>query len=149
LKLRCDSARLSQVVNNLLSNAIKYSPQGGRVEASATARENGIAIEVADQGIGIPEDEHTAIFEPFRRGRALSGAIPGVGIGLSVARRIVEAHGGTISVRSTVGAGSRFVLWLPASTGAVEAAGQSGRDRSVHSARTADRPVAVSSSSIH
>jgi signal transduction histidine kinase len=120
LPLQCDSARMSQIINNLLSNAIKYSPSGGRVEIRATARATGIVIEVSDQGIGIPENEHQAIFEPFRRGRAVSGTIHGVGIGLSVARRLVEAHGGTISVRSAVGAGSTFVLWFPASCGHVE-----------------------------
>jgi signal transduction histidine kinase len=118
LKLRCDGARVSQVINNLLSNAIKYSPEGGPIETRAGARAHGVVIEVADRGIGIPEDEQAAIFEPFRRGRALGAAIPGVGIGLSVARRIVEAHGGSLSVRSSVATGSTFSVWLPASTAA-------------------------------
>ena len=116
LKIRCDSGRMSQIINNLLSNAIKYSPSGGRVEIRAIARGNGVAIEVTDQGIGIPEGELAAIFEPFRRGREVSGTIHGVGIGLSVVRRLVEAHGGTISVSSTVGVGSTFVLWMPGSS---------------------------------
>jgi signal transduction histidine kinase len=115
LQIRCDSGRMSQIINNLLSNAIKYSPSGGRVEIRAAARGNGVAIEVTDQGIGIPESEQAAIFEPFRRGRAVNGAIHGVGIGLSVVRRLVEAHGGTIALRSAVGVGSTFVLWLPGS----------------------------------
>jgi signal transduction histidine kinase len=117
LRIRCDSARMTQIINNLLSNAIKYSPSGGRVELRATARDDGVAIEVMDSGIGIPESEQAAIFEPFRRGRAVNGTIHGVGIGLSVVRRLVEAHGGMISVSSTVGVGSTFKLWLPGPPG--------------------------------
>jgi signal transduction histidine kinase len=113
LLLVCDRTRIMQVINNLLSNAIKYSPQGGRVEARALQRAGGVLIEVADEGIGIPEDEYALIFEPFRRSEGFGWAIPGVGIGLSVAKRIVEAHGGTISVQSLVGAGSTFRAWLP------------------------------------
>jgi signal transduction histidine kinase len=97
----------------LLINAVKYSPQGGRIEVSAAARSNGISIEIADQGIGIPADELTSIFEPFQRSRMVRGRIQGVGIGLSGARRIVEAHGGTIEVHSVVGAGTTFTIWLP------------------------------------
>jgi two-component system, OmpR family, sensor histidine kinase MtrB len=114
LLLRCDSARMSQIMNNLLSNAIKYSPSGGRVEIRASARGDDVVIEVSDQGIGIPESEQAAVFEPFRRGREVSGTIHGLGIGLSVVRRLVEAHGGTISLRSAVAVGSTFVLSLPA-----------------------------------
>jgi signal transduction histidine kinase len=113
LTLVCDSSRMTQVINNLLSNAIKYSPQGGRIEARAREHAGGVTVEIADEGIGIPDDEQAAIFQPFRRSRGGAWAIPGVGIGLSVARRIVEAHGGTISVHSVVGVGSTFSTWLP------------------------------------
>jgi signal transduction histidine kinase len=112
-EVACDRARIDQVVNNLLSNAIKYSPQGGRIEARVCARDNGVSIEIADQGIGIAPEDRAALFEPFRRGKRVSGAIRGTGIGLSVARRIVELHGGHISVESTVGQGSTFSFWLP------------------------------------
>jgi signal transduction histidine kinase len=149
LNLSYDSARMSQVINNLLSNAIKYSPHGGRVEARAGMVENGAAIEIADQGIGVPEDESAAIFEPFRRGRTLSGAIPGVGIGLSVARRIVEAHGGTISVRSMVGVGSTFTIWLPASESVTEPAVRLTRDRRPETRRTATASVSAGTPNIH
>jgi signal transduction histidine kinase len=113
LHVVCDRARIDQVVNNLLSNAIKYSPEGGRIEARAYVRENGVVIEVVDHGIGIAVEDRAAVFEPFRRGRRLSWAIQGTGIGLSVARRIVESHGGHISVESVVGHGSTFSFWLP------------------------------------
>lgn len=114
LPIRCDRARVSQVVNNLLSNAIKYAPQGGRIVAGAAAQANGVLIEITDNGVGIPAEECAAIFEPFRRVSTPGLAIQGVGIGLSVARRIVESHGGRISVASIVGAGSTFSVWLPA-----------------------------------
>lgn len=113
LTLLCDHARIAQVINNLISNAIKYSPHGGRVEARAHESVGGVSIEIADDGIGIREEEYALIFEPFRRSERSGWAIPGVGIGLSAAKRIVEAHGGTISVRSVVGAGSTFRAWLP------------------------------------
>jgi signal transduction histidine kinase len=113
LPVVCDGARMTQVINNVLSNAIKYSPQGGRVEARARENGSGVTIEIADSGIGISTEECATIFEPFRRGQSLGWAIPGVGIGLSVARRIVEAHGGKITVHSVVGAGSTFSIWLP------------------------------------
>jgi len=113
LMLTCDSARVTQVINNLLSNAIKYSGQGGRIEASAREHAGGVLIEISDEGIGIHAEESALIFEPFRRSGTLSGAIPGVGIGLSVTRRIVETHGGRISVQSVVGVGSTFSVWLP------------------------------------
>jgi signal transduction histidine kinase len=113
LPVVCDGARMTQVINNVLSNAIKYSPQGGRIEARAREHASGVTIEIADKGIGISAEECAMIFEPFRRAQSPGWAIPGVGIGLSVARRIVEAHGGRITVDSVVGAGSTFSIWVP------------------------------------
>ncbi len=113
LPLSCDPLRMSQVLNNLVNNAIKYSPQGGQVNVTARRIDDRIAIDIADQGAGIPPEDHQLIFEPFRRGPGTEAAIPGVGIGLSVARRIVEAHGGRIELKSTVGRGSIFSVSLP------------------------------------
>jgi signal transduction histidine kinase len=113
LPVVCDGARMTQVINNVLSNAIKYSPLGGRIEVRALVQAGGVTIEVADSGIGIAPDECAKIFDPFRRAPSPGWAIPGVGIGLSVARRIVESHGGWIAVHSAVGAGSTFSLWIP------------------------------------
>jgi two-component system sensor histidine kinase MtrB len=117
LPLCCDPLRMSQVLNNLVNNAIKYSPQGGQVNVTARRIDDRIAIDIADQGAGIPPEDQQLIFEPFRRGPGTEAAIPGVGIGLSVARRIVEAHGGSIELKSSVGRGSIFSVSLP--TGAV------------------------------
>ena len=109
----CDGTRIGQVLNNLLSNAIKYSPSGGEIEVTLAAGASELALSVRDQGIGISADDVNHVFEPFRRTAATREAIPGVGLGLSVARRIAEAHGGSIIVRSVPAAGSTFTLVLP------------------------------------
>jgi signal transduction histidine kinase len=111
--VRCDATRISQVLNNLLSNAIKYSPQGGHVRAELTATPDAAWIAVKDQGVGIPATERESIFEPFRRSSATRDTIPGVGLGLAVSRRIIEAHGGHIEVESGQGAGTTFRVRLP------------------------------------
>ncbi|HSN93257.1 MAG TPA: HAMP domain-containing sensor histidine kinase [Anaeromyxobacteraceae bacterium] len=113
LRARCDPARVAQVLNNLLSNAIKYSPAGGNVVVSA-AREGDLAVlAVSDEGIGVDLEDRERIFEPFRRG-ASARDLPGVGLGLSISRRIAEAHGGRIEVANRPGGGSLFRLCLPA-----------------------------------
>jgi signal transduction histidine kinase len=113
LRVRCDGARIAQVLNNLLSNAIKYSPGGGpvRVEAGSTA--DGVWVAVHDSGVGVAPSERESIFEPFRRGATHRSGIPGVGLGLSVSRRILEAHGGSIQVESEPGHGATFRIRLP------------------------------------
>jgi signal transduction histidine kinase len=111
--VRADPARLEQVLHNLVSNALKYSPAGSRVDV-AVVREGGEAfLSVTDQGIGISEDERRLLFAPFQRAGNARQRAPGVGLGLSVARRIVEAHGGHIEVDSRPGAGSVFRVRLP------------------------------------
>ncbi|MCP3143094.1 sensor histidine kinase [Pyxidicoccus xibeiensis] len=110
--VRADPARLEQVLHNLVSNALKYSPAGSRVDV-AVRREKGEAfLSVTDQGIGISEEELHLLFVPFRRTGNARQRAPGVGLGLSVARRIVEAHGGRIEVASKPGAGSVFNVVL-------------------------------------
>jgi signal transduction histidine kinase len=111
--VRCDPARLEQVLGNLVSNAIKYSPNGGRVRVTLTAAAGSAVIEVTDEGIGILPEDREHIFEPFRRGASSDGGAPGAGLGLAVARRIVVAHGGTIEVESRAGTGSTFRIRLP------------------------------------
>ncbi|MGV3591869.1 MAG: ATP-binding protein [Gammaproteobacteria bacterium] len=113
LLCRCDDARLTQVINNLLSNAIKYSPNGGAVKVRVRRVENVVIISVADEGIGIAQDDITGIFKPFRRTEATKATIPGIGLGLSASRRIIEAHGGTLTVESEPGHGSTFCVNLP------------------------------------
>jgi signal transduction histidine kinase len=101
------------VLNNLLSNAIKYSPRGGVVRVELTTAPDAAWVAVTDSGIGIPAEELESIFEPFRRSSTTRDAIPGVGLGLAVGRRIIEAHGGHIEVQSQLGVGTTFRVRLP------------------------------------
>jgi two-component system, OmpR family, sensor histidine kinase MtrB len=111
--LRCDALRIQQVLNNLVSNAIKYSPKGGPVEITLQDFEEEAVISVTDHGLGIPPGEQHHIFEPFRRAPLTKAQIPGIGLGLSVARRIVEAHHGRLELRSEPGKGTTFFVHLP------------------------------------
>jgi signal transduction histidine kinase len=104
------------VLNNLVGNAIKYSPEGGPVRINVRMSEEGepaALLTIQDQGIGIPPADLPRIFDRFHRGDNVSGHIGGTGIGLTSARQIIEQHGGTISVRSELGRGSTFDVWLP------------------------------------
>jgi signal transduction histidine kinase len=112
VEVLCDSVRLQQLLNNLVSNAIKYSPRGGEVCLRLVESHGSARLSVTDQGIGVAESERPRIFEPFRRASGTS-TIPGVGLGLFVARRIAEAHGGSVELESEPGKGSTFTLVLP------------------------------------
>jgi signal transduction histidine kinase len=119
VELDCDPFRIEQVLTNLVSNAIKYSPRGGRVRVAVAREAGGVLLAVTDEGIGIAEQELEHVFEPFRRTGTSAEAIAGVGLGLFVARRIVEAHGGRVSMASTIGKGTTVAVHLPrASAGA-------------------------------
>lgn len=109
----CDRVRMGQVLNNLLSNAMKYSPNGGLIIVRVRQNAEEISIEVQDQGIGVPPDEQDRIFKPFQRSSQTRHTIPGIGLGLSASRRIVEAHGGHLTVASADGGGSLFRVVLP------------------------------------
>ncbi len=113
LLLRCDSARLEQVMHNLVSNALKYSPTGSRVDVGVAREGEEVVLSVVDRGIGISTEEMRNLFVPFKRAGKARERTPGVGLGLSVSRRIVEAHGGRIEVESRPGVGSAFRVRLP------------------------------------
>jgi signal transduction histidine kinase len=114
LPLEADAARLRQVLDNLVSNALKFTPSGGSVALSASNGGDRICIEVADTGIGIPREEIGQLFSRFyRASTATRRAIPGTGLGLVIARAIVERHGGTISLESREGEGTRVSVTLP------------------------------------
>jgi len=107
-----DRVRLEQVAANLIDNAVKYTPAGGTVTVDV-ARDNGRALlRVRDTGVGIPTDEQARIWERLFRGDR-SRAERGLGLGLSLVKAIVEAHGGTVSVDSATGQGSTFTVSLP------------------------------------
>ena len=108
-----DRNRLRQVLANLLDNAIKYTSSGGKVEIRARREGDAAVVEVKDTGAGIPPEELPRIWDRLYRGDK-SRSTRGLGLGLSLVKAIVHAHGGEVSVRSAPGQGSTFVLRLPA-----------------------------------
>jgi PAS domain S-box-containing protein len=109
-----DPVRIGQVIDNLISNALKFTPAGGRVDVRAAASGRCVRIEIEDSGTGISEEEQARLFERFyRTSQAQTDAVPGVGLGLSIAKAIVEAHGGQISCMSVEGRGTTFAIDLP------------------------------------
>jgi signal transduction histidine kinase len=112
-----DAERLRTVFRNLLENAVKYSlPESRPVELSATQDGDRVIVRVTDDGPGIPEDDKTNLFEPFFRvDRSRSKKTAGYGLGLSISKRIVEAHGGVIVVENNATNGASFIVTLPTS----------------------------------
>lgn len=109
--LEMDPARVRQVVGNLVANAVRFTPRGGRVSVEAGRQSDGGAwVEVRDTGVGIPAESVEHVFERFHR----SPGSPGSGLGLSIARNLVEAHGGRITLESEVGGGTEVRFTLPA-----------------------------------
>jgi PAS domain S-box-containing protein len=107
-----DERRTWQVLSNLVSNAVKFSPAVAPVEIAVWREEDAVVVAVTDHGAGIPEDQHATVFERFTRLPAAKGT-PGSGIGLFIARSLVEAQGGRISLESAPGLGSTFRFTLP------------------------------------
>jgi signal transduction histidine kinase/FixJ family two-component response regulator len=110
--LRADGARLVQVVSNLVGNAVKFTPAGGTVTLACRAADGGVRVSVADTGPGIPPEQVPHVFGAFWQARNADRR--GLGLGLVIARGIVEAHGGRIWVESEPGRGTTFVFTLPA-----------------------------------
>jgi signal transduction histidine kinase len=112
--IRADASKMDQVFNNLLSNAIKFSHAGSRVTLKARRVGDLVQLSVGDQGQGIPADELGKLFQPFQKSsvRATAGE-KSTGLGLTIVRRIVEGHGGTIEVQSEVGKGTIFIVSVP------------------------------------
>lgn len=109
-----DAKRLHQVIANLLSNAVKYSAEGGHIQVSIQDGVKTASLSVEDRGIGIAKKEQSLIFERFyRTDRSRNRKTGGAGIGLTIARAIVQAHGGKIAVESKEGYGSKFIVTLP------------------------------------
>lgn len=129
---RCigDRDRLAQVLDNLLSNALKFTPPGGRVVVRLAHEGPHARIEVADTGVGIPVEDQPRLFDRFYRARnATSRSVPGLGLGLTIVRTIVEGHGGTVAVRSTPGRGASFTVLLPAADSGSRSRAPSPADR--------------------
>jgi two-component system OmpR family sensor kinase len=113
--VRVDPVLVRRVIDNLLENAHKYSPDGtSLIDLHAHARKDRVDFEVRDRGLGIPPEDLPRVFVPFFRGeRSRSRGTGGVGLGLTLAKRIVEAHGGTIEVESSLGVGTTVRVELP------------------------------------
>jgi two-component system phosphate regulon sensor histidine kinase PhoR len=102
------------VIDNLLSNAVKFTPAGGKVDVEIGRSAGHVQLVVADTGVGMSADDLAHLFEQFHRSKdAVAAGIKGTGLGLSITKAIVEAHGGTITPRSTMGAGTSFTIDLP------------------------------------
>lgn len=115
--VHADPLRFKQILSNLLSNAVKFTPEGGSVRLDSAQRENFVLTSVTDTGVGIsPEDQERLFQDFFRASSAKEAAAEGTGLGLAITRRIVEQHGGKISVHSELGRGSCFTFALPAAT---------------------------------
>jgi signal transduction histidine kinase/DNA-binding response OmpR family regulator len=121
LSIRADSTRFRQVLLNLVGNAIKFTPNGGRIELSAFLVQDKVRVEVRDNGPGIPPEEQQRIFEAFYRLRETGKKTEGTGLGLAITHRLVELHGGELSLESKVGQGSCFYFSLPAAATISEA----------------------------
>jgi two-component system, OmpR family, sensor histidine kinase MtrB len=122
IPFRCDHLRIEQALINLISNAIKYSAAGSVVSVILESREDELELSVCDHGMGITEEDRDCIFEPFRRVGPSKEKVPGVGLGLYIVRKIVEAHQGRIEMESTPNEGSSFRVFLPMRHDTMEAA---------------------------
>jgi adenylate cyclase len=110
-----DEDQMQRALWNLVSNAIKFTPNGGSVSVVSETREKHVILQVKDTGTGIPQEELSSLFSEFRR---LEGAVntEGTGLGLFIVKTIVEVHGGTVTVQSTLGTGTTFTILLPRQT---------------------------------
>ncbi len=114
LLVRADRVRFKQIFYNLVNNAVKFTPERGRVVVEAYQEDSDLCFSVTDSGTGIAADELEVIFEEFHQGATTSSTKEGTGLGLAITKRLVESHGGKISVRSELGKGSCFTFTMPA-----------------------------------
>ncbi|HEU5401378.1 MAG TPA: ATP-binding protein, partial [Terriglobales bacterium] len=112
-QVNMDLRRIGEVLSQFLDNAAKYSPKGTRITITSEVQKAKLVTSVADQGPGIEAIDQSMIFDKFYRGRGQRPTIQGTGMGLAIAKALVEAHGGTINVVSQLGRGSVFSFSLP------------------------------------
>ena len=125
-----DRIRFKQMLYNLLSNAVKFTPEGGKVWMECEVEEGGSRVAVTDTGVGIPSEEHEAIFDQFHQvGVSTKGVREGAGLGLAITKRLVELHRGRIWVESQPDNGSRFIITLPSAIQAGAVAAQGALER--------------------
>jgi signal transduction histidine kinase len=109
-----DPRRVDQIVTNLVENASKYASEGTPIRITVAAADGGVALSVHDEGPGIASEELPRLFDRYFQTRRARAKRRGLGLGLFIAKGLVEAHGGTITVESVPGEGSTFRIWLPA-----------------------------------
>jgi len=131
--VRADERKVKQVLLNLLSNALKFTPEGGRIELHAAINGAMAEISVVDTGVGIAPEDQEAVFEEFRQVGTSDKKVGGTGLGLALARKFVELHGGRIWVESQIGHGATFTFTLPVH-----------REPGGHSSSSHPRPTDVS-----
>ena len=113
-EITADRQRIEQVVINVISNAIKYTPDGGKIDVTVSGMEKRLFIRIADNGVGIPEEDIDHLFERFYRvEKSRTSDAGGTGLGLAIAKELIDAHGGTICVESVVDHGTVMVIELP------------------------------------
>jgi signal transduction histidine kinase len=112
LVIAFDHTLMRKAVNNLVTNAIKYSPKGSTVFVSIARINESIQIRVRDEGVGIPEADQPRLFEAFHRGSNV-GTISGTGLGLTITKQSIEAHGGSLSFESKLNVGTTFLATIP------------------------------------
>ncbi|HXN40464.1 MAG TPA: HAMP domain-containing sensor histidine kinase, partial [Myxococcaceae bacterium] len=127
-RLWCDGDRIQQILSNLIGNAVKFTREGGKITARTRRVGDQIVFSVVDNGTGIPADQLAHVFKPYWQAKPTR---KGLGLGLSVAKAIVDAHGGGIWVESTVGRGSTFSFALPATEIAAHPSTEKGRRRGI------------------
>ncbi len=115
-----DEGTLTEAFTNILGNAVKYSHEGTQVSVSSQQADGDVVISIKDSGVGISNDDLSRIFDDFFRAKSGQEVASGAGLGLALSRRIVEAHNGSITAHSELGAGSTFVITLPAMHGDIE-----------------------------
>jgi signal transduction histidine kinase/DNA-binding response OmpR family regulator len=113
LSIYADRVRFKQVLYNLLSNAVKFTPKGGRIDIETYNKAKMVQVSVLDTGIGIRPEDHALVFEEFRQVEGSTNAHEGTGLGLAISKRLVEEQGGTISLESELGKGSKFTISFP------------------------------------
>jgi signal transduction histidine kinase len=122
LLLHAGQTQFKQIVFNLLHNAIKFTPEGGSIRVEASRECGSARFMMADTGVGIPTEEHEAVFDDFHQVAAATAGRPqGTGLGLPITKQLVELHGGRIWLESEPGKGSRFFFTLPVKDGGEEA----------------------------
>jgi signal transduction histidine kinase len=108
-----DADRLTQAIVNLISNAVKFSPEGGAIKITTNQKDEHVLVEIADQGPGIPDKFKVDIFERFKQVESEAHKHKGTGLGLPIAKQVIEAHGGRIGVKDNQGGGTIFWFTIP------------------------------------